>query len=131
VLFRIRPIASPLEVICYLKSAVEVKCSKLFQFLPSSENGSVWMTKAPPFGLKLLRLERTLKILSSGHKKPRPNYTPKELLTSKLREENPFYLSKDSQLHFVLFGVFVLLSRFNPPAKVIIKCLEADYVLPS
>jgi len=63
---------------------------KTVAVLPSSGNGSVWTTKAPPFGLKLLWLESTLKILSSGHKNPQPNYTPKELLTSKSREENPF-----------------------------------------
>jgi len=79
---------------------------KTVSVLPSSGNGSVWTTKVPPFGLKLLWLESTLKILSSGHKKPQPNYTPKELLTSKSREENPFYPGKDSQLHFVLFEVF-------------------------
>jgi len=52
------------------------------------------LPKPPPIGLKLLWLESTLKILSSGHKKTQPNYTLEELLISKLREENPFYLGK-------------------------------------
>ena len=52
---------------------------------------AVWWPISPPFGFKILRFESTLKILSNGHKKPQPNYTHKELLTTKTRLKTPLY----------------------------------------
>ena len=94
---------------------------KTVSVLPSSENGSVWTPKAPPLGLKLLWLESTLKILSSGHKKTQPNYTLKELLTRKLGEENPFYPGYKQSAVLLSFEVICFNQITNPLANDLIR----------
>jgi len=81
------------------------------------------LPKPPPIGLKLLWLEITLKILSSGHKKPQPNYTLEELLTSKLREENPFYPDYGLPAVCCSFLGVLLFSKLNPLANDLITVL--------
>ena len=86
-----------------------------------SEYKAVWWPNSPPFGLKLLWLESTLKILSSGQKKSQSNYPHEELLTSKVREETPFDPGKDSQQHIVVNEVFLLQLMLDPLARVLVR----------
>jgi len=88
VLFPTRPLASHLEIIWYLKSASKVSISNLALIWTGPNGEAVWWPISPPFGLKLLWFESPLKILSSSHKKPQPNYTHEELLTTKTRDKN-------------------------------------------
>jgi len=81
------------------------------------------LPQPPPIGLKILWLEINLKILSSGHKKPQPNYALEELLTSKLREENPFYLVKGQPAVCCSFCGVLLFSMPTAVANDLISVL--------
>jgi len=106
----IKQVASDLEFIFPLKSAVQVRYAKLPNFARFWKR-SCFGAQSSYFRTETFMFYYYLKNIINGHKKPQSNYTLEELLTSKVREFIPFTRVKTSRLYLVIMTCFCVLKE--------------------